>query len=302
MRLIKSKHKYKIFFPEMTSSILQYLNIISLVNLFNDLDNNNFNKKTGNIIDYKFRSNQESNLESNQESNETRIMNREMNLGLDYNNEDELQDELQDDLEDENNLIESVEIKQTNSNIKIIGGFIISYLDKINEVQLVYDELTTTKINAFVTLHDQKLRTANLKSFEWLSKTGNEAERQLVLLQMHKLKKLKYADLAKYISKEYGAEFNNLSTPSTSEPQTPFTDGYNDDDDFAIIESDNYEYGEGTDNNNVYEKEYDEDGNEKEKKDIEIDLEEIGQVFDEEENENGDQDYGYLAVGDGDQD
>ena len=197
-------------------------------------------------------------------------LNQDMNLGLEYNN----------DNEDEENLIESLEIKQNNTNLKIIGGFIISYLDKINDVQLTYDELTTTNINLTVNTHEQKLRTANLKSFEWLSKSGNEMERQLVFLQMHKFKKLKYADLAKYVSNEYGAEFNNVSA---------FTDYDNEDD---IIESDNYE-GEIETNN---ENEYNEDGTEREKKDIDIDMEEMGQVFNEEENDDGDQDYGYQAV------
>ena len=33
---------------------------------------------------------------------------------------------------------------------------------------------------------------------------------------------------------------------------------------------------------------------------MDIDLEEMGQVFDEEENDDGDQDYGFLAVDGGD--
>ena len=269
-RLLKSKHKYKIFFPEMVSSILQYLNIISLVNLFNELDNNKVNKKlgTGEIIDYSFRMNEEP-------DEALKDLNQDMNLGIEYNN----------DNEDEENMIESLEIKHNNTNLKIIGGFIISYLDKINDVQLTYDELTTTNINLTVNTHEQKLRTANLKSFEWLSKSGNEMERQLVFLQMHKFKKLKYADLAKYVSNEYGAEFNNVSA---------FTDYDNEDD---IIESDNYEGEIEADNEN----EYNEDGTEREKKDVDIDMEEMGQVFDEEENDDGDQDYGYQAVNSGDQ-
>jgi len=270
-RLFKSKHKYRIFFPEMVSSILQYLNVISLVNLFNEIDNNKDNKSnkmnlenSGEIIDYKFRVNEEP-------DEALKDLNQNLNLGLEDNDDDE-------------NLIESIEIKHNNNNLKIIGDFIISYLDKINDTQITYDELTTTKINLIVNTHEQKLRTANLKSFEWLSQTGNEAQRQIVLLQMHKLKKLKYADLAQFVSKEYDAEFNNVSA---------FTD--NDNDDYnEIIESDNYE-GEKDDKD--YEVEYDENGYEIERKDMDIINEEIGVVFDVEENDEADQDYGNLAVG-----
>ena len=291
-RMFKSKHKYKIFFPEMVSSILQYLNVISLVNLFNELDNDKVNKElgmkigakidsnrenqTGEIIDYRFRVNEEP-------DEALKDLNQEMNLGLEYKND---YNEYNEDT-DEDTQIESIEIKNNNSNLKIIGGFIISYLDKINDIQLTYDELTTTKINLIVNTHEQKLRTANLKSFEWLSQTGNEAQRQIVMLQMHKLKKLKYADLAQYVSKEYGAEFNNLSA---------FTDNDNEDDN-EYVESDNYEGEIENDENDDYKVEYDEDGNEKERKDIDIDNEEMGVVFDIEEDEDGDQDYGNLAVG-----
>ena len=281
-RLFKSKHKYKIFFPEMVSSILQYLNVISLVNLFNELDNEKVNKQfgtdgvngkqTGEIIDYKFRMNEEP-------DQALRDLNQDMHLGLEYNdndiyNENEYEEEPQ---------IESLEIKTNNTNLKIIGGFIISYLDKINDVQVTYDELTTNKINLIVNTHEQKIRTANLKSFEWLSQAGNEAQRQIVLLQMHTLKKLKYADLAQYISKEYGGDlggdFNNAALIT--------------DDDDEYLENDNYD-GEGGDKD--YEVEYNDDGTEKERKDNDIDQEEMGEVFDVEENDEGDQDYGYQAV------
>ena len=53
-----------------------------------------------------------------------------------------------------------------------------------------------------------------------------------------------------------------------------------------------------------YDIEYNEDGSEKERKDIDIDNEEMGRVYDAEDsdNEDGDQDYGNLAVDDGDYD
>jgi len=268
-RLFKSKFKYKIFFPEMVSSILQYLNVISLVNLFNDLETtkekqtktNANGNKGGEIIDYEFRK-----YEEPDES--LKDLNKEMNLGIEYEDEDEP-------------LIESIDIKFNNSNLKIISGFILNYLDKINDIQTTYDELTKSKIDSLVTIHDQKLRTANLKSFEWLSKSGNEAERQYVFLQMHKLKKLTYADLSQYLTKKYGDDFKDM----------PLTGDYNNDD-VEYEEIDEYDI----------KAEYDEDGNEKEKQDIDIDNDEMGEVFDDEENEEGDQDYDYLAVDDGDND
>jgi hypothetical protein len=222
---------------------------------------NAIGNKGGEIIDYEFRTYEEP-------DDSLKDLNKDMNLGLETEDEDE-------------SLIESIEIKYNNSNLKIISGFIINYLDKINDIQNTYDDLTQSKIDSLVTIHDQKLRTANLKSFEWLSKTGNEAERQYVFLQMHKLKKLTYADLSQYLTKQYGDDFRNM----------PLTGDYNEDD-VEYEENDYYEY----------KAEYDEDGNEKEKQDDDIDDEEMGEVYDPDEDEDGDQDYGYLAVDDGDND
>ena len=268
-RLIKSKHKYKIFYPEMVSSILHYLNIISLVNLFNELDvKKESDLQKGELIDYNFRLNEEP-------DESLKDLNRDMNLGLEPNFD-----------EDEDTLIESFEIKNNNTNNKIIGAFILSYLDKINENQLTYDELTNTKINSLVSTHDQKLRTSNLKGFEWLSKSGNESERQLVFLQMHKLKKLKYADLAKYLSKDYGFNANN----------NPIMD-LDFDNEVDYNEDDNYD-GE------IVEKDVDIDddggGRDFEDKD-DMGMDGMGMVFDAEEDEDGgNQDYGYIEADYGD--
>ena len=86
-----------------------------------------------------------------------------------------------------------------------------------------------------VTTHDQKVRNANLRSFEWLSNTGNEAERQYVFLKMHKLKKLKYADLSKYLAKNYDAA-NNLPLDIDDEMDLDDVDNINNTD-----EVDNYD-------------------------------------------------------------
>ena len=67
------------------------------------------------------------------------------------------------------------------------------------------------------------------------------------------------------------------------------------------VEKDEYTEKDEDDNAEI---EYNEDGSEKERKDIDIDNEEMGRVYDVEDsdNEDGDQDYGNLAVDDGDYD
>ena len=107
---------------------------------------------------------------------------------------------------------------------------------------------------------------------------------------MHKLKKLKYAELSDYITKKYGDDFKNM----------PLTGDYNEDD-MEYVEKDEYTEKDEDDNAEI---EYNEDGSEKERKDIDIDNEEMGRVYDVEDsdNEDGDQDYGNLAVDDGDYD
>ena len=307
--LIKSKHKYKIFSPEMVSSILRYLNVISLVNLFNELETNTFEKnktiidskggldrggmdrggldrggmdrervvrgnklgnQMGDLIDYEFRQNIDP-------DESLRDLNEYMNLGIENDDEDEV-------------LIDSININQKNTNLKIISEFIINYLDKINDIQITYDELTNSNIKLLVITHDQKVRNANLRSFEWLSNTGNEAEREYIYLKMHKLQKLKYADLSNYLAKNYDVA-NKLNLDI--------------DDEIDIDDVDNINNTDGNDGNDYedkidYDVEYNEDGNEK--REMDIDNDEMGYVFDAEDNDDGDQDYGYLAVDDGDYD
>ena len=57
VKLIKSKQKYKVLFPELVSTVLHYLNIISLSNLFNILNstNNNIRQTDSESIEYNFR-------------------------------------------------------------------------------------------------------------------------------------------------------------------------------------------------------------------------------------------------------
>ena len=295
-RCIKSKHKYKVLHPEMVSSICQYLNIISLVNLFNILDISKLNVKSQNeLIDYKFREYEEP-AESLKDLNRELYLDLDENVGLDniYNTDD-------------NEYIESFELKKSN-NLNIISGFITTYLDKINDIQTTYDELTTEKINTIVTTHDQKLRDANLQGFKWLSTEGQEDARQFVFLKMHKLKKLDYADISKYLKLEYGSNYDNENNNDidsleadanmyfTHNENIAHNDEYSTEhiDEFAdyedeLIERDQYIERDAYIDTNEYKNRLNKE-----------ELAEMPDIYDEEDNEDADQDYDYLATGDGD--
>ena len=75
-KLLKSKNVFKILFPEMVSSLLQYLNIISLVNLFDILDIRKISKKNSETVDYKFKV-------INEPDEALKDYNRELNLDND---------------------------------------------------------------------------------------------------------------------------------------------------------------------------------------------------------------------------
>ena len=287
-KLLKSKNVFKILFPEMVSSLLQYLNIISLVNLFDILDIRKISKKISETVDYKFKV-------INEPDEALKDYNRELNLDNDsiINTNDNDNDNNGNgnnninninDYEKEVNFIESFEIK-TSDNLKNITGFIAKYLENINDIQNTYDELTNKHIKEVVTSHNQKLIEETLKGMEWLSREGHESEKQLVFIKMNKLKKINYAGLSEYLQNEYG-------------------DVYDDNDKFK--ENDEYDAGrEINENINIDEIEDNEKNNDYERQNNEFGLDnyeqgEMAQIFDGEENDEGDQDYGYLAGGDGD--
>ena len=250
-QLIKSKHKYKILFPEMAASIVQYLNIISLVNLFNVLDINKIEKTETETIDYKFR--------VNRNPDDTLLdMNKDMNLQLE--NEEGILDTGEDNI----NFIESFEI--TNSdNLKLIGIFITKYLDRIADIQNTYDRLTESNINKVVTKHNQKHIEETLRGFKWLAKDGNESERQIIFLRMYNLKNISYGGIADHLKHEYGSNFM---------------------DDVANNDNDDYD-GEKLreENDNELGTNHDDDPDE------------VGEVYDGEEDDEEDQGYDNQEVG-----
>ena len=251
-KMIKSKHNFKLLFPEMVASLLQYLNIISLVNMFDVLDTNKVSRQKVEEVKYKFRVPEEP-------DEALKDLAREMEI--------ELQDDENYGEGDKVDFIESFEIKNSD-NLKAIGGFILTYLDKVNDIQTTYDELTFEYINLVNTENEQKRIENTLKSFEWLAKEGHEAERQVIFLKMNKLKKISYADLTSHLISEYGDDiFNETETYESTIAQEEF-----DENGERIMRRnemglDSYEQGE------------------------------IGEVFDEEDMDDVDQDYGMLAVG-----
>ena len=285
-RLLKSKNAFKILFPEMVSSLLQYLNIISLVNLFDILDVRKIASNASEIVEYKFKVVEET-------DDALKDYNRELSLDNDFingNNYGNNYNEINDINNDEEvNFIESFEIKNSN-NLKIINSFITTYLDNINDIQNTYNELTNKHIKEVVTSHNQKLIEATLKGMEWLSKEGHESEKQLVFLKMHKLKKINYAGLAEHLQTEYGDIYDDGDKFNEN-------DEYDGDNEIINVGDNGADGADGTvdnEQNNDYERQNNELGLDK------YEQAEMAQVFDDEENEDGDQDYGFLAGGDGD--
>ena len=139
-------------------------------------------------------------------------------------------------------------------------------------------------IKEVVTSHNQKLIEETLKGMEWLSKEGHESEKQLVFLKMHKLKKINYSGLAEHLQTEYGDIYDDNDNFKEN-------DEYNGNNEMIDIGIDGDIDNE---KNNDYERQNNEFGLDN------FEQAEVAQIFDDEENEDGDQDYGFLAAGDGD--
>jgi hypothetical protein len=107
-RLLKSKHKYKVLFPEMVSSILHYLLIVSLVNLFDIIDNSKVKNNKTDTIEYKF-------IQPVDKDNALEDYSNEMDINL--VNEDTPLDEDGQPMD----LIESFEFKNSNNLIVIMN-------------------------------------------------------------------------------------------------------------------------------------------------------------------------------------
>jgi hypothetical protein len=286
VKLIKSKQKYKVLFPELVSNVLHYLNIISLSNLFNILNSNASNtlirQTDTESIEYNFKV-----IESDKYNKNNDDINIDTGLGMDeymngegngidndysidgnnsentFNTEDKL------DKENEINFIESFEIKNSD-NLKIISEFILKYLDYIYSNQKTYDELTEKHIKNNITEFDQKKIERTLKTLKILNEEGNEERKKLLYIEMHILKKIDYSNISDYVD-------NMISDDTTHNGDS--VDYY---DEKPELDNDNNDNNNNDNNDdNFYKKQ------------------EMGNVISRED-DDGDQDYGNLAVDDND--
>lgn len=191
---IKSKIDFKVLYPEFVATILHYLNVLSLTGLFNVLDNKKISNKKAEIIKYTFKP-----VES------TPVDIEPINMG------DEIVMEMTDDLagameEKQMDFIEKIEEKSSD-NIKVVTSFVITYLNKIDQMLQVYDALTKENITKNIAKHDQKQIEATLKSVEYISKEGHEEEYKLLRIKMNILKKVEYRNLSEYAKTIFGDEF-----------------------------------------------------------------------------------------------
>jgi hypothetical protein len=102
-------------------------------------------------------------------------------------------------------LIDNIRMKNSN-NLKTVGNFIIAYIERIAENQVLYDSLTEYEINRQVSQDKQNEIENTLRSFEWLFKENNEVNRLLIQMKMG-LKKIGYGDVHKYLMTEFGGDF-----------------------------------------------------------------------------------------------
>ena len=218
---IKSKEKYKLLFPEFVSTLLHYINVISLSNLYTILNKNNIGKKESEIIDYEFKLDEEP-------SRDMLELNKELNLGL--------EDELLYDTEEDNNVnfIENFEIKKSN-NIKIVNEFILSYLDYIDSNQKLYDRLTDNNIKKEITQYNQKKIERTLNTFKKLSEEGNEYKRAMLMAQMKITKTIDYKNLSNFVDEMTEQDQNEealLNTNDSYEVDNEFEPGDSNDPDY----------------------------------------------------------------------
>jgi len=191
-QLFKSKNKFKILFPEMVSSILHYLLVISLANLFDVVDNNKIGKNKTDIIDFKFKQ---------PVDKDPALADYQAEMDIALADDDAPLDEDGQPID----LIESFEFKN-NTNLKVVGEFIITYLDKVYDTQNTYDELTNDYVNLIVTKDKQKDIENTLRTFEWLNMETHEDIYQLTMMKM-RMKKVNYGNIYQYIRQEQGDEF-----------------------------------------------------------------------------------------------
>jgi hypothetical protein len=189
---LHSKNIYKIFYPEMVASMLHYMLVISLANLFNCLDTPRLRNQHARELEYTF---------IKRPNKDPAIIDYSNDMNIDLVNDDvQLDDDGQ-----PIDLIDNIRMKNSN-NLKTIGNFIITYVERISENQILYDSLTEYEINRQVTQDKQNEIENTLRSFEWLNKENNEVNRLLIQMKMN-LKQVGYGDVHKYLITEFGGDF-----------------------------------------------------------------------------------------------
>lgn len=178
----------KLFTYEFVSSLMHYICVISLQNLFEELSIKKIGKKNAKDMDIKFKL-------SVKESREDEIM-PSMNM-----------DVIDMEAADENDidLVESYEIK-TSNNMKMITEFVVSYMEKVNQVLEDYDELTPINIKSIIDKHDQKNREATIRAFELLNTEGYERMHSEIMYMLKVSGKLQYKDITEYLKEQLGDE------------------------------------------------------------------------------------------------
>jgi len=189
---LHSKYIYKILSPEMIASMLHYMLVISLANLFNCLDTPRLRNQPTRELEYTF---------VKRPDKDPAIIDYSNDMNIDLVNDDVHLDDDGQPID----LIDNIRMKNSN-NLKTIGNFIIAYLERISENQILYDSLTDYEINRQVTQDKQNEIENTLRSFEWLNKENNEVNRLLIQMKMG-LKQIGYGDVHKYLMTEFGRDF-----------------------------------------------------------------------------------------------
>jgi hypothetical protein len=263
-KYLHSKNIYTILYPEMVASMLHYMLIISLANLFNCLDTPRLRNQPTRELEYNFIKRQDKDPAIIDYSND-------MNIDL-VNNDVQLDDDGQ-----PIDLIDNIRMKNSN-NIKTIGNFIISYIEHISENQILYDSLTEYEINRQVTQDKQNEIENTLRSFEWLNKENNEVNRLLITMKMG-LRQVGYGDVHKYLMTEFGSNF-------LDEENDEYDTGIRTGNGGGDGDGDGGDGGDGGDNDYGMDR-------------YELDNE-LPQLVAYDDLEDGDVDYNFLAVGEED--
>jgi hypothetical protein len=264
-RQLHSKNIYKILYPEMVASMLHYLLIISLENMFESLDNSGAMNQRTQVVEYNFIHNPNKDQAIVDYSNDMQIdlINNDVQLDDDGNPID---------------LVDNIRMKNS-SNLKTISNFIVTYIERVSDNQELYDSLTNSAVNLQITKDKQEKIENTLRSFEWLGKENNEVNRLLVQMKM-RLGKVAYGDLHQYLTGQYGDEFLE-EEPDEYEGGMDMADREGDE---GILEGED----DGMRRNNAYGMDRYELENE------------LPQVVDYEDLDDGDMDYDYIAVGEDD--